>query len=137
MTIKQAVVVLGLVFVVALAVVVALQMSPEAMAVVIGVICGVAAGIPTSILLLVGITRRDQRRMEQMARQSGYRHRTGQPVVVIQGGSQQSLPHGPQAGYWPAPQPGATAQRDFHVVGGKDLAQDGGGHWSDIGDWRI
>jgi hypothetical protein len=137
MTIKQAAIGLGLVFVIALAVVVALQLSAEAMAVVIGVLCGVAAGIPTSILLLVGITRRDQRRMEQMTRQAGYGDRNGPPVVVIQGGSQQALPQGSQAGYWPAPQPGATAQRDFHVVGGEDLLQDGGGHWSDIGDWRI
>ncbi len=81
MTIKQTVIGLGLVFVVALAVVVALQMSAEAMAVVIGVICGVAAGIPTSILLLAGITRRDQRRMDQMARQTGYQQRNGQPLI--------------------------------------------------------
>jgi hypothetical protein len=137
MTGKQIGIVLAAVFVAALAVVVALKMSAEAMAVIIGIVCGVAAGIPTSILLLVGINRRDQRRMEQMARQAGMGYRNGPPVVVIQGGTQHSLPQSTQAGYWPVPQPGAVTQRDFHIVGGDDLGQEGGHQWSDIGDWRI
>jgi hypothetical protein len=125
LSVKQVAMVLGLVFVVALAVVVGKEMSAEAMAVVIGVVCGVAAGIPTSVLLLVVMGRRDSLRsqrleeMEQAGRQRGY-----PPVVVIQGGTQQGLPPGPQAGYWPAPHPGPVAQRQFNVVGGDSLLVD-------------
>jgi hypothetical protein len=104
--------------VVTLAVFVGKQMSAEAMAVVVGVVCGVAAGIPTSLLLMVALTRRERQRSEdvdQLRQQGGY-----PPVVVIQGGSPQALPQGPQAGYWPLPHPGPVAQRQFHVVGGDD-----------------
>jgi hypothetical protein len=112
---------LGLIFAITLAVVVGKQMSAEAMAVVVGIVCGVAAAIPTSVLLLVVLTRRDRRRVEelqQQARQGNY-----PPVVVIQGGTPQALPTGPQAGYWPAVSPGPPVHRQFHVVG-EDLLLD-------------
>lgn len=124
MTVRQIATVLGLVFVIALAVVVGKQMSAEAMAVVVGVVCGVAAGIPTSVLLLGALSRRDRQRMEDVGQpppQHGY-----PPVVVIQGGSPQTLPPGPQAGYWPAPVAGPGPNRQFHVVGGEDLLLDDG-----------
>jgi hypothetical protein len=108
-----------LVFAVTLAVFVGKQMSAEAIAVVVGVVVGVAAGIPTSLLLLVAVTRRERQRTDDTEferPQSNY-----PPVVVIQGGSTQALPQGPQAGYWPAPQPGPPIRREFHVVGGDDL----------------
>lgn len=123
---RRIVAILGLAFVVVLAAVVGIKMSAEAMAVVIGVICGVAAAIPTSLLLLVVITRQERQRMEQMeamgrrAGQEGY-----PPVVVIQGGTQQALPPGAQAGFWPSPAPGPMAHRDFHVVGEDDLFIEG------------
>jgi len=127
-TLKQVGVALALIFTVTLAVVVAKQMSTEAMAVVIGVVCGVAASIPTSVLLLVVLTHRDRQRAEEVERQalqagSPYRHGIP-PVVVIQGGSPQSLPMGPQGGYWPMSPPGPPVQRRFHVVGGEDLLLD-------------
>lgn len=117
--IKQVLLVVGLVFAITLAVVVGKKMSAEAMAVVVGVVCGVAAAIPTSILLLVVFTRRDRQQLDEMQARS--RQQGSPPVVVIQGGSPQALPPGPQAGYWPAPQPGPAANREFHVVGGDDL----------------
>ena len=88
MSIRQIAVVLALVFVVALAVVVGKQMSTEAMAVVIGIVCGVAAGIPTSVLLLIALTRRDRQRAEEAERQT--RQANYPPVVVIQGGTPQA-----------------------------------------------
>lgn len=115
--------VLGLVFGITLAVVIGSRMSAEAMAVVVGVVCGVAAGIPTSVLLLVAMGRRDRRRRDGEARAAGYG--SSPPVVVIQGGAPQALPSGPQAGYWPAVQPGTAAHRDFHVVGDEGLVDDG------------
>jgi hypothetical protein len=123
-SLKQITFALGLVFAVTLAVVVGKQMSAEAMAVVVGVVCGVAAGIPTSVLLLVVLTRHDRKRTEEVERQRG--QHSYPPVVVIQGGSPQALPPGSQAGYWPAPQPGSAAQRQFHVVGGDELLWDEG-----------
>ena len=121
---KQIAIGLGVVFAIALAVVVGKQMSAEAMAVVVGVVCGVAAGIPTSVLLLLVLSRRDRQRDEQATRRAG--QESYPPVVVIQGGSQPSLPPGPQAGYWPAPHPGPATNRQFHVVGGDDLLLEDG-----------
>ena len=121
---KHVLLVLGVVFVVTLAVVVGKQMDAEAMAVVVGVVCGVAAAIPTSILLLVVFTRRDRQRLDEM--ESRPRQQASPPVVVIQGGAPQALPPGPQAGYWPAAQPGPAVNREFHVVGGDDLMIDDG-----------
>jgi hypothetical protein len=119
---KQTMVAMGLIFVGVLAVIVAKQMSAEAMAVVIGVICGVAAAIPTSLLLLVVLTRNERRRYEQ----EDQKGRQGQypPVVVIQGGAPQALPPGAPAGYWPSPAPGPMTDRQWQVVGGDELLED-------------
>ena len=122
--IRQALLVVGLIFAIALAIVVGKKMSAEAMAVVVGVVCGVAAAIPTSILLLVVFTRRDRQQLDEMETRS--RQHGSPPVVVIQGGAPQALPPGPQAGYWPAAQPGPAVNREFHVVGGDDLLIDDG-----------
>jgi hypothetical protein len=120
---RQILVGLGVVFVIALAIVVGKQMSAEAMAVVVGVVCGVAAGIPTSVLLLVVFSRRDRQRLEEP--HQSQRQRNYPPVVVIQGGSSQALP-GQHAGYWPAPPTATSASRQFNVVGGEELFLDDG-----------
>jgi hypothetical protein len=119
---RQILIGLGLVFVIALAVVVGKQMSAEAMAVVVGVVCGVAAGIPTSLLLLIVLSRRERQRFEDPSRQQ--RQQGYPPVVVIQGGAPQALPPGQQAGYWPAPHPGTSTSRQFNIVGGENLLID-------------
>jgi hypothetical protein len=123
--IRQAIVVVGLVFAITLAVVVGKKMSAEAMAVVVGIVCGVAAAIPTSLLLLVVFTRKDRQMQDEMEARSRSRQYDSPPVVVIQGGAPQALP-GPQAGYWPAADPGPAVNRQFHVVGGEDLMADDG-----------
>lgn len=114
-SVKKAALGLGLVFAITLAVVVGKQMSTEAMAVVIGIICGVLASIPTSLLLLLVLTRRERQKEDEQGRPG--RAGSYPPVVVIQGGAPQALPLGPQAGYWPAPSPGPAVNRQFHVVG--------------------
>jgi len=122
---KHVVLVLGAVFAAVLAVVVGRQMSTEAMAVVVGVVCGVAASIPTSLLLLVALTRRSREHVGGVERRAGQGNHP--PVVVIQGGgSPPGLPSGQQAGYWPAPIPGPPADRQWHVIGGDDLLLDEG-----------
>jgi hypothetical protein len=120
--IKQMVAVLGLVFAVTLAVIVGRQMTTEAMAVVVGVVCGVAAGIPTAVLLLVAMTRRDSlRSREDAARQAPANY---PPVVVIQGGGMQPQQPALTGGYWPAPSAAPLVGRQFHVVGGDELLLD-------------
>lgn len=121
MGIKHVLFLVGMVLAVALAIVVGKTLSAEAMAVVVGVVCGVAAAIPTSILLLVVFARRDRQQSAEVdVRRREY---NAPPVVVIQGGAPQALP-GPQAGYWPTAQPGPAVNREFHVVGGDDLTID-------------
>lgn len=120
---KQIGIGLGLAFAITLAVVVAKQMTTEAMAVVIGVVCGVAASIPTSAWLLVVLTRRDRQKEDEPGRQA--RQTAYPPVVVIQGGAPQALPMGMQPGYWPAPSSAPAANRQFHVVGNDGLLLDG------------
>lgn len=121
---------LGLVFVAVLAVVIAKQMSAEAMAVVIGIVCGVAASIPTSVLLFVVLTRRDRQKQDaEEERQARQQRSAYPPVVVIQGGGLPAFPAAPQAGYWPAPAPGPQMTRSFHVVGDDNLLMDGASAW--------
>lgn len=50
--------------VVAVAAIRELALANEALAVVVGVICGIAAAIPTSILLLVVLTRAERRQLD-------------------------------------------------------------------------
>jgi len=101
------------VFCVTLAVVIGNRMSTEAMAVVIGVVCGVAASIPVSILILLAtrVGRGSDQAMPQG--QTSY-----PPVVVIQGGQPLQAGQG-YAPYLPAlmNSQGSFQQREFTVVG--------------------
>lgn len=74
----------GLVFVVTLAVVMGTRMSPDALAVVIGIICGVLASIPTSAMLVWVMRQRDKQVEMQMGQMRPF---GGQypPVVVVNG----------------------------------------------------
>lgn len=92
-----------LVFTVVLAVTVGYRMSADAMAVVIGVVVGVLASIPMSVLILI-VTQR-QRREESEARWTPQRQTP--PVVVIQGGQMAQrpewLPQGAASPFSPSP----------------------------------
>ncbi|MBN1955121.1 MAG: hypothetical protein JW900_08745 [Anaerolineae bacterium] len=122
MGIKQMAAAAGLAFAVTLAIIIGKQMTTEAMAVVIGVVCGVAAGIPTSVLLLVALSRRDSlRARDEAARQAQASY---PPVVVIQGPAQQPQLPAVQGGYWPAPNAAPLVGRQFHVVGDEMLVDD-------------
>lgn len=103
-----------LIFCVTLAVVIGNRMSTEAMAVVIGVVCGVAASIPMSLLILI-VTSRAGRSNEQAMTQG---HGSYPPVVVIQGGQPLQLGQG-YAPYLPAVMNtlGSGQQREYTVIG--------------------
>jgi hypothetical protein len=95
-------------FSITLGVVVANRMSGEAMAVVIGVVCGVLASIPMSVIILILTRRRGERDTER-------RRETYPPVVVINPGPQQpqvnQLPS-----YFPA-YPLEASPRQFKIIG--------------------
>jgi hypothetical protein len=95
-------------FSVTLGAVVANRMSGEAMAVVIGVVCGVLASIPMSVIILILTRRRGERDAER-------RRETYPPVVVINPGSQQ-----PQVNQLPSTFPTyplEASPRQFKIIG--------------------
>ena len=105
-----------LAFAVTLAAVVGNRMSAEAMAVVIGVACGVGAGIPMSLLILLVSNRRDRQPEQPTHEQLGSRRGAYPPVIVIQGGSPTSNRLAPP--YYSAQQtPHEPARRQFRIVG--------------------
>ena len=77
---KRAIVIVAAAFAVALAIVVGNRMSADAMAVVVGVACGVLASVPTSLLLIWALGRRGQgpALVENQARNG-----TAYPPVVV------------------------------------------------------
>ena len=98
-------------FAVALAVVVGNRMSAEAMAVVIGVVCGVGASIPMSAIILTLTRRSPIRAGDSSAPQAG------PPVVVVTPPAMAQ----PMSG-WPdrsQAYPAATVPvpREYHIIG--------------------
>lgn len=72
----------GVIFASILAIVVGTRMSPDAMAVIIGIICGVLASIPTSVILVWVLRQRDKQTEAQLG-QGRFGHYP--PVVVVNG----------------------------------------------------
>lgn len=111
---RKAVIAVLMAFSVTVAVVVGNRMSAEAMAVVIGAVCGVAAAIPMSLIILLVSRRRDS----QVEHYRPYGQPAGQdraypPVIVIQGGS-------PAPGHLQPPYYNSSveaAPRQFRIVG--------------------
>lgn len=104
----------GIVFVVTLAIVMGTRMSPDALAVVIGIICGVLASIPTSAMLVWVMRQRDKHeaQMGQMRPFGGHYP----PVVVVngQGTNGYATPYPSTALAAGSPPVGA---RNFKVIG--------------------
>ena len=98
-----------LAFTVGLGAVVGYRMSSEAMAVVVGVVCGVLASIPMSLLILVVSRRMDRQHYEERYEP----RREYPPVVVVNPGGVQQLPplSLPTS---PAPLP---SMREFKIIG--------------------
>ncbi|MFN8474133.1 MAG: hypothetical protein U0822_18215 [Anaerolineae bacterium] len=100
---------------------VAYRMQTEALAVVVGVICGVGVTIPVSLLIIYASrSARDEPKPPPSAPPAQQPQQTPQIIVVSP-----SLPH--QNGQWPYPtypatDPGALARpsRDFTIIGDDD-----------------
>ncbi|MBI1877679.1 MAG: hypothetical protein HYR94_05520 [Chloroflexi bacterium] len=112
---KKFLYVVGIIFVVTLAVVMGTRMSPDALAVVIGIICGVLASIPTSAMLVWVMRQRDKQVEMQLGQMRPF---GGQypPVVVVNGQG----PNGYSSSF-PAPAlsagPPLAGGRSFKVIG--------------------
>jgi hypothetical protein len=104
---KRTLLILGIVFTVTAVVVFGIRVSPDALAVVIGVILGVAAGIPTTLLVVYVWTRQQNRleKSQQMPPQP--------PVFVINAGDKTPQPFNTP----PALPPSQTNGRKWTVIG--------------------
>ena len=101
-------------FAVTLAVIIGQRMSTDAMAVVVGVACGVLASIPTSLLILAVSGRRGEREVQQ--------RRDYPPVVIVNPGNSQPRYLQPP---FQAPL-NQEQERQFRVIGDEDVVLDGG-----------
>jgi hypothetical protein len=115
--------VLAGVFVVALAIVIGKRMSPDAMAVVVGVVCGIGASIPTSLLMLFLLSRRNE--AESQAQEQRQTPPMPQVMIVSPPASMMQPYFGqPQNAYLP-PLP-AGGPRHFQILGADDYGDEGG-----------
>ena len=111
---KKFLYVIGVGFAVTLAVVIGTRLSPDAMAVVVGIVCGVLASIPMTAILVWTLRVRDKQLEAQLTPQ----RLMGQypPVVVVNGqgtnGNGAYSPLGLAAGGH-----GTNGSRSFKVVG--------------------
>lgn len=117
---KRLIPVACLAFVVTLAVIIGQRMSTDAMAVVIGVIFGVAASIPTSLLIIAASRRSAADRT--MAERTSYEHYVP-PVIVLSPGAQQPTWPFPPSNVPPLTPP---MERRFRIIG-----DDGSLRWLD------
>jgi hypothetical protein len=102
-----------LAFVVTLAAVIGTRLSTDALAVVVGVACGVVAGIPMSVLILAGLNRRGDASPSRGTNRAMPQCTSYPPVVVIQGGAPAAS--SPLPPYYPSSVE-ATPRR-FRIVG--------------------
>ncbi len=105
----------GLLFSVSLAIVIGLRMSADAMAVIIGIIFGLIASVPTSLMLVWSMRQRDKQLETQFGQGRGA---YGQfpPVVVVNGQGTNGFP-GASTPPIPTMASGASGGRSFKVIG--------------------
>jgi hypothetical protein len=102
-------------FTVTLAVVVGYRLSSEAMAVVVGIVLGVLASIPTSILLVL-LMRRQASEGQRRQTSLQHPHHAYPPVIVINPNAGPATPPNPFYDHFNN-QPAGYLPRDFKIVG--------------------
>lgn len=121
---KRAVILVGAAFAVALAVMIGSRMSADAMGVLVGVVCGVLASVPTSLVLVWALVRRTQGRGGEAVVRPGLGSSQYPPVVVVNPGPGYGM-----GGYGPPPVaspslPAPGGPRSFKVVGDEETVLD-------------
>ncbi len=125
---KRAVIIVGATFAVALAVVIGGRLSADAMGVVVGVVCGVLASVPTSLVLIWVLMRRMQGSGSEALARPGSGSNQYPPVVVVNPGPGYGM-----SGYGPPPVasqslPAPGGPRSFKVVGDEETVLDNARH---------
>jgi hypothetical protein len=114
--VKRLLALLALAFVVTLGVVIGTRLNSEAIAVLMGVGAGVAASIPTALLIMAVTRRRDDDEGEYVEPYDEPRRAVPPVIVVTPGASAQpQLPYQASYPYQQMPTPGQ--RRQFRVMG--------------------
>jgi len=125
---KRTVAIVGVVFGVALAVLIGTRMSADALGMLVGVACGVIASLPTSLVLVWALLRRTQGGRVEAQGRYGVAGHNYPPVVVVNPGPSYGLPgYGPPLGGAHSLPP-AGGMRSFKVVGDEETLLDNVGH---------
>jgi hypothetical protein len=121
---RNGVILAGIAFAVALAVIVGNRLSDEAMAVVVGAVCGISASIPVSVALVIAASRnwgREAAPREVEYDYGSHRYAPQQPqILVVSAPPQPQPPYGYQSNqYYPTPQTedAASSPRQFKIIG--------------------
>ena len=124
-SLRQSVVWGAIAFGVTLAVIIGVRLDQAALAAVVGVACGVGASIPTGMLIVLLMRRRDLTSERRAARGYGREMVQSPPVVVV---APPAAPRLSQPATWQGPS-GASipAQREFTVIGEEGI-EDGFDH---------
>ena len=109
---KRHVISFSLVGFIVLMAIIAIKLSTDAMAVIIGVGLGMLASVPTSLLIFYTLTRQSA---PSPSGQPGLTNTQQPPVVIVNGGQQPGLNAGPRP--QPLYQPQTPTSRTFTVVG--------------------
>jgi hypothetical protein len=119
---KNGIFIIGIVFAATLAYVVGNRLSSEAMAVVVGALCGISASVPVSVALYIAASKNWGRetvveaRAEEMDR--GPRsYPASPPFVVISPPAQVPYPYPGSQMYLPPQAPAQGAPREFKIIG--------------------
>ena len=124
---RNGIILAGIAFAVALAVIVGNRLSSEAMAVVVGAVCGISASIPVSLALVIAASKnwgREETPPRDAPYGAGYdygAHRYAPPpqILVVSAPPQAPSPYGfPQNQFYlPPGAPDIGAPRDFKIIG--------------------